>query len=375
MATVYFHIPFCKQRCTYCDFYTEVAPQHIDTYIDTMVAELHARQNYLPENETISSIYFGGGTPSLLSAQHFGKIFNAVNQLFMLEKNVEITLEANPDDLTENYFREIKNLSFNRLSIGIQSFNNELLKKINRRHTAQQAVQAVQLAKQHGFTNISIDLIFGLPAQILSDWKNELETAFSLNIQHISAYGLAYEEGTPLWTSRERGEIAETDEQTMNEMYLLLLQIAENQKFEHYEISNFAQCGFRSRHNSAYWSGAKYLGIGAAAHSFDGANRQWNTASIKQYIAAVTKNAPFFEKEILTETDRYNEYVMVALRTAEGVDFEYITKNFNQKFSDCLLKNIQKFILTKKIKTAKNRYLLTPEGILISNKIIAEIMM
>jgi oxygen-independent coproporphyrinogen-3 oxidase len=341
--------------------------------MDTMIAELHARRNYLPADEVISSIYFGGGTPSLLWARHFEKIFYTVNQLFTLEENAEITFEANPDDLTENYFEQIRHLIFNRLSIGIQSFDDYLLKKINRRHTAQQAINAVQLAKKHGFTNISIDLIFGLPAQTLSDWQVELETAYSLDVQHISAYGLIYEEGTPLWRSRARGDVAETDEQTLNEMYLLLVQTAENQNFEHYEISNFARRGFRSRHNSGCWHGAKYLGVGAAAHSFDGLSRQWNVASIGNYIENVRNGTSFFEKEILTETDKYNEYVMVSLRTVEGVDFEYINKNFATKFADYFIKNIKQFISTNKVKIARNRYFLTKEGILISNSIISRL--
>ncbi|MCL1867993.1 MAG: radical SAM family heme chaperone HemW, partial [Paludibacter sp.] len=344
--------------------------------IDAMIAELHLRRYYLSENEKISSIYFGGGTPSLLSARHFEKIFYTVNKLFKIEKTAEITFEANPDDLTENFFDEIKNLPFNRLSIGIQSFNDKLLKQINRRHTAKQAVDAVQFAKNHNFTNISIDLIFGLPHQTLSDWEIELETAFLLDIEHISAYCLTYETGTPLWNMRESGKICETDEKTLNQMYLLLLQMAENQKFEHYEISNFAKRGFHSQHNSAYWKNEKYLGIGAAAHSFDHASRQWNIPSIQKYIAAIAENAPFFEKEILTEKDKYNEYVMVSLRTTEGVDFEYIKKNFDVKFANYFSKNIQKFIFAKKILPAANdKYSLTQEGILISNTIISSLMM
>lgn len=341
-----------------------------------MIVELHLRKYYLPKNEKISSIYFGGGTPSLLSGKHFEKIFNAVNQLFIIEKNAEITFEANPDDLTEIFFNEIKNLPFNRLSIGIQSFNNKFLKKINRRHTAQQAVDAVKLAKNHNFTNISIDLIFGLPAQTLNDWKNELKKAFLLDIEHISAYCLTYEEGTPLWTSRRRGEICETSEKILNEMYLYLIQTTEKQGFEHYEISNFAKKDFFSKHNSAYWNFGKYLGIGAAAHSFDGESRQWNVGSIQNYIAAIAANTPFFEREFLTEKDKYNEYIMLASRTAEGIDFEFITKDFNKEFGNYFLKNIQKFISTKKIQlTANNKYSLTQEGILISNSIISELMM
>ncbi|MDR1653122.1 MAG: radical SAM family heme chaperone HemW [Prevotellaceae bacterium] len=374
MASLYFHIPFCKQRCAYCDFYTEVAPQFIDIYIDTMIAELYARRDYLLQSETVSSVYFGGGTPSLLRTQHFEKIFYAVNQIFTIDKNAEITFEANPDDLTADYLSEIKNLPFNRVSIGIQSFSDRFLRAVNRRHSAKQAIDAVQFAKDYGFENISVDLIFGLPGQTLKDWTAELKMAFSLDIQHISAYGLTYEDGTPLWKSRMLGNVAPTNEQTMNQMYLRLLQMAENNGFEHYEISNFAQQGFRSQHNCGYWKNSKYLGIGAAAHSFDRVSRQWNVASIKKYIENVKGNKTFFEKEILTEKDKYNEYVMLALRTAEGVDCEYINKHFGREFSDYFFKNIQKFILTEKIKTAENRCFLTPKGILISNAIISEMM-
>ena len=376
MASIYFHIPFCKQKCSYCDFYSQIAPQYIDSYIDAMIAELYLRKDYLPTNEKISSIYFGGGTPSLLSGKQFEKIFDAVNQVFITDKNAEITFEANPDDLSEIFFKEIENLPFNRLSIGIQSFNDKFLRKINRRHTAQQAVESIQRAKEHNFTNISIDLIFGLPNQTFSEWKADVKKILSLDIQHISAYCLTYEEGTQLFESRSAGQILETSEDILNKMYLFLIQSAEKQGFEHYEISNFAKNGFRAKHNSSYWNYGKYLGIGAAAHSFDGENRRWNIPSIEKYIAAIASNKPFFEQEILSRKDKYNEYIMLSLRTAEGVDYEFIRKNFQEEYENYFFNNIQKFIATKKIiLTENNRYVLTKEGILISNSVISELMM
>jgi oxygen-independent coproporphyrinogen-3 oxidase len=374
LSAIYFHIPFCKQRCTYCDFYTEVAPQLVDAVIDTMTAELALRKNYLPEKEEVNSIYFGGGTPSLLRRNHFEKLFAAANQHFTISRNAEITFEANPDDLTDEYFEEIKNLLFNRLSIGIQSFNDDFLKKINRRHTAQQAIEAIERAKNHGFKNISIDLIFGLPEQTLDDWKRELETAFSLGIQHLSAYGLTYEQGTALWQQLQLGKTAPTDDETMNEMYFHLLHTAENQKFEAYEISNFAKNSHHSQHNSSYWNGAQYLGIGAAAHSFDGNSRQWNVADIRKYVAAVQNGQPFFQREVLTETDKYNEYIMLRLRTMEGVDIAFVKQIFGEEFSAYFQREIQEFIHTKQIAFSNEHYYLTKQGKILSNLMIEKAM-
>ena len=373
MSGIYIHIPFCKQRCTYCDFYTEVAPQSVDTYIDAVVKELYIRRDYLPDT-SIQTIYFGGGTPSTLHYEHFQKLFDTITELYQVDEQAEITLEANPDDLTAAYLEQIRRLPFNRISIGIQSFDDDDLSLINRRHKGVQAIEAVQRAQKTGFANISIDLIYGLPSQTLEQWRQQLKTAFELRVQHISAYGLTYEEGTPLWRQRQKRELQVVTDETMNEMYRLLLSTMEKNDFEAYEISNFAKSGFRSRHNGAYWKQTPYIGLGASAHSFDGVSRQWNVTSISRYIETITKNQPFFEREMLTLNERYNDYIMVSLRTSEGVDMEYIRREFGEELAVYCLENIKRFIKTEKIVCFKQNYRLTTEGVLISDHIIAMLM-
>lgn len=373
MAGIYIHIPFCKKRCSYCDFYTEVAPQLIPSLIDSLIKELKSRQDYL-KTKTINTIYFGGGTPSVLSAQEFQKIFDTINELYLIAENAEITFEANPDDLTPDFFKSISALPFNRISIGIQSFDDDDLQRINRRHTSKEAVEAVKLAQQSGFKNLSIDLIYGLPFQTLERWEKQLNIALSLNVQHISIYGLTYEEGTKLWKQREKKEITPVDDETMNKMYSLMLKKLEESGFDRYEISNFSLPDFSSRHNTSYWRQEPYIGIGPSAHSYDIESRQWNVSSITQYIKLLNNNEVFFEKEELSIADKYNDYVMVSLRTTAGINLEKIEAEFGVEFANYCLENIKIFIETKKVEYS-NRYLhLTVDGIKISNLILIEIM-
>ncbi|MDD4968712.1 MAG: radical SAM family heme chaperone HemW [Paludibacter sp.] len=373
MAGIYIHIPFCKQRCTYCDFYTEVAPQFIPSLIDSMVKELYIRKDYL-QNAPINTIYFGGGTPSILSKEQFSIIFKAVYNLYTVADDAEITFEANPDDLTLEFLESLRSLPFNRMSIGIQSFDDKDLKRINRRHTSKQAIEAVKNAQQAGFSNISIDLIYGLPFQTPEAWEKQLDSALSLNIQHISAYGLTYEEGTALWKQRENGEIETVDDQNMNKMYLQLLDKVQEKGFEAYEISNFALQGYRSRHNSSYWKQEPYLGVGPSAHSYDLTSRQWNISSITDYIKAINSDAAFFEREVLTLNDRYNDFVMVSLRTADGLDMKTLRKEFGPELAAYCLKNIKTFIDSEQVYYFEDKLRLTPEGIQISNLILIQLM-
>ncbi len=373
MAGIYIHIPFCKKRCTYCDFYTEVAPKLIPTLVDNIIKELEIRRDYL-QNEPIHTIYFGGGTPSILKIDQFSKIFDVIYSTYPVDKDAEVTFEANPDDLTVEFFNSIHSLPFNRISIGIQSFNDEDLKRVNRRHSAKQAIEAVKNSQNAGFNNISIDLIYGLPFQTLADWEQQLNTALDLNIQHISAYGLTYEEGTALWKQREKGRVKSIDDDIMNEMYLLLVKKTKEKGFEAYEISNFATQGFRSRHNSSYWKQSAYLGIGPSAHSFDLKSRQWNVASITKYIDAIEHNTTLFEREELTLFDRYNDYVMVSLRTLEGIDLAFLEQTFGQELKNYCYENIKSFIDTNKVIFTNNRLCLTDEGIMISNQILIQLM-
>ena len=373
MAGIYIHIPFCAKRCTYCDFYTEVAPKLIPVLVDSIVRELNVRKSYL-QNETINTIYFGGGTPSILNPEEFSKIFETIFSIYSVDKNAEITFEANPDDLTVDFFDSIKTLPFNRISIGIQSFDDEDLKRINRRHSAKQAAEAVKNAQNAGFTNISIDLIYGLPFQTIEKWNRQLDTALSLNIQHVSAYGLTYEEGTKLWKQRENGTVKPVIDETMNEMYLLLVNKMKENGFEAYEISNFAIRNFRSRHNSSYWKQDMYLGVGPSAHSYDLNSRQWNIASITKYISALENNTTFFEKEELTLFDRYNDYVMVSLRTLEGIDLAFLEQKFGLELATYCFVNIQSYIENNYVIHSNKKLSLTLEGIMISNQILIQLM-
>ena len=373
MAGIYIHIPFCKRRCTYCDFYTEVAPQFIPVFIDSLVRELNIRKDYLA-NSPINTIYFGGGTPSILNREQFSMIFETIYNLFTVAGDAEITFEANPDDLTSAYLESIRTLPFNRISIGVQSFDDSDLKRINRRHTSVQAINAVKNAQNAGFGNISIDLIYGLPYQTPEAWEKQLDIAFSLEIQHISAYGLTYEEGTALWKQRESGKTEPVDETTMNKMYLLLLKKVKSNGFEAYEISNFAQRGFRSRHNSSYWKQEPYLGIGPSAHSYDLISRQWNIASIKEYVKVIDNNTTFYEREELSLYDRYNDFVMVSLRTSDGLDVQFMEQEFGPELSSYCLRNIKRFMDSDQAYHSEGKLRLTPEGIQISNLILIELM-
>lgn len=373
MAGIYIHIPFCKRKCTYCDFYTEVSLQFIPQIIDSIVKEIEIRQEYL-QKQPVKTIYFGGGTPSVLNKEQFSLIFESIYRHFEVNDDAEITFEANPDDLSAEYLASLQELPFNRISMGIQSFDDEDLKRINRRHSANEARMAVRNAQNAGFHNISVDLIYGLPFQSLEAWKKQLEMALSLNVQHISAYGLTYEEGTALWKQREKGRVQPVDDEIMNSMYLHLVETVSQNGFEAYEISNFAKPGFRSRHNTSYWRQEAYLGLGPSAHSYDLQSRQWNVSSIKNYINAIENNNSFFEKEELNQQEKFNDYVMVSLRTLEGIDLNYVENEFGKEFVVYCFDILNPFIENKKV-IQKNQHLaLSPEGVMISNVILIELM-
>ena len=373
MAGIYIHIPFCKRKCTYCDFYTEVSLQFIPQIVDSIVKEIEIRQEYL-QKQPVKTIYFGGGTPSVLNKEQFSLIFESIYKHFEVNDDAEITLEANPDDLSAEYLASLQELPFNRISMGIQSFDDEDLKRINRRHSAEEARMAVRNAQNAGFHNISVDLIYGLPFQSLEAWKRQLEMALGLNVQHISAYGLTYEEGTALWKQREKGRVQPVDDEIMNSMYLHLVETVTQNGFEAYEISNFAKPGFRSRHNTSYWRQEAYLGLGPSAHSYDLQSRQWNVSSIKDYINAIENGNSFFEKEELSQREKFNDYVMVSLRTLEGIDLNYVENEFGKEFVIYCFDILNPFIDNKKV-VQKNQHLaLTPAGVMISNVILIELM-
>lgn len=373
MAGLYIHIPFCKQKCIYCDFYSETRRELIPFLVEALAHEMELRCDYVG-GEVIDTVYFGGGTPSLLKPNDFERLFAAIDRRFTLSSQAEVTLEANPDDLTEEYVKAVTALPFNRISMGVQSFDDYYLGLLNRRHTAKQALQALERVRRHGIDNVSLDLIYGLPYQATAHWENDLDRALDTGASHLSAYGLTYEEGTPLWKLREDERIAPATEEEMNEMYRLLLAKTEAAGLERYEISNFARPGFRSRHNSAYWRQVSYVGIGPAAHSFDGRSRQWNVSSIEKYIGSLARNLVPAEREVLSPEEQYNDFVMVSLRTAEGIDLKRLEQLFGGGLRAYCEKNMRTFLHEDLLERADDRVRLTTEGILVSNRIMAELM-
>lgn len=372
MAGIYIHIPFCKTKCTYCDFYSKTDFSQQSELLHTLLAEIALRKNYL--SESVSTIYFGGGTPSTLSVSEIDSVLKVLFSTFSIENNAEITLEANPDDLSLEYLDALRKAGVNRLSMGVQSFDDGQLKVINRRHTVATALRSIEMAHWAGFDNISIDLIFGLPGQSLDSWQKQVDQAMKLDVQHLSAYGLTYEEGTPLWRQMKQGKIIPADDETMIEMYHYLVTICSQNGFDQYEISNFARNGLRSKHNSSYWKQRPYLGLGPAAHSYNGDTRQWNISSITRYCRNIAENKPFFEKEILTGQDKYNDFVMVSLRTIEGIDLNVLEQEFGKKMHDFCLDSANMHLQNQNL-CIKDCFLrLTTDGIMISDKIISDLM-
>lgn len=373
MAGIYIHIPFCKTRCSYCDFYTGTDISFKKTFIKALCLELSIRKSYL-QNEQIQTIYFGGGTPSLLSKDDFKEIFSTIHSNFSLAQCQEITIEANPDDLTKEYIEMLHTFPFNRISIGIQSFCDKELQFMHRRHTAQQAITAVKNCQEAGFKNISIDLIYGLPEQTLSSWEKNLQQTFDLKIQHLSAYHLTYEKGTLLYLDQQKNRIKAIDETLSNKMFTVLVEKLEKAGLTQYEISNFSLNGYESKHNSSYWEGKKYLGIGPSAHSFDGISRQWNVASLDKYINNVKTQAQIEEIEILSEQQQKNEFIITRLRTIKGIDIHEFTLFFGTIGSDYLIKQTNKYLKTNLLDLTNNTLKLTRKGILLSDSIICDLL-
>ncbi|MBP7486260.1 MAG: radical SAM family heme chaperone HemW, partial [Parabacteroides sp.] len=330
MAGIYIHVPFCSKRCTYCDFFSNTDMRYKETYITSAIRELELRKDYL-NNELIETIYFGGGTPSQLNKQAFDRFFEAISSLFTVDKNAEITLEANPDDMTPEYIRDIRTLPFNRVSMGVQSFKNADLLFLNRRHDSKQALQAINLCKENGLTNLSIDLIYGLPGQSMDDWQANLDEAIRLDIPHLSAYHLIYEEGTPLFKQLKAGKVHTVEEELSADMFSTMIDRLAEAGYEQYEISNFAKNGLYSRHNSSYWTGAIYLGIGPSAHSYNGNTRQWNISSLPKYFKGIENGTPDVEIEQLDAKTRYNDFIITGLRTMWGINLDKLRDTFGEK--------------------------------------------
>ena len=364
MAGLYFHIPFCKRICAYCDFYKSARLEQMDGVTAAMHRELDERQDYL-RGEAVTTRYFGGGTPSLYAPAALKGLLDHAALLFDCSGTTETTLEANPDDLTENYLDGLREAGIDRLSIGIQSFDDGCLKLMNRRHTAAQAIGAVRAAQRAGFGNITADLIFGIPGFGGDSLKRSLDGMLSLGVQHISAYHLTVEPGTAFGRRAARGQFAPVDEATSETEYALVHETLTGAGFEHYEVSNFALPGFRARHNAAYWHGVKYLGIGPAAHSFDGRERHWNVASVTEYIGGTPAEA-----ETLTDRDRFNEYVMTRLRTAEGIDLREAERLFGKERAARVLRDAEPWLKSRTLVLAAGRMAVPPARMLVSDAVI-----
>ena len=374
MAGIYIHIPFCKKLCFYCDFYHLISTDDNSPFINALLMEASLRQDYL-ENETVSTIYFGGGTPSSFSITELGTILNEIKKLFRVEESCEVTIELNPDDINQAYIAGLKELNFNRISLGIQSWRDSDLKMLNRRHDSARAAQALKETFDAGFENVSIDLIYGIPGMSAQEWALNLDQAFSYDIKHLSAYHLTFEPGTVFGKMLEKGLIAEIDEDESNMLFNILIEKAEAAGFIHYEISNFAKPGYLSIHNSNYWKQVNYLGLGPSAHSFNGYSRQWNVRDVKGYIKSINSGKSFFEKEELDTKARFNEYIMTSLRTMWGIDLEYIERTFEKEGYDYVINLAGKFKDYGMMIQNKNNLVLTNQGKMISDNIISEFMM
>jgi oxygen-independent coproporphyrinogen-3 oxidase len=338
-----------------------------------ILKEMELQKNYL-SSEPIQSIYFGGGTPSLLSKQELQQIFNRLHQLFNIENSAEITLEANPDDLTAEKIAELQSCGINRLSIGIQSFYNKDLRWMNRVHTAEQAESAVKLSQDMGFNNISIDLIYGLPHSTTDEWEENLNKAFELNIQHLSCYSLTVEPRTPLAAFIKKGKVQDLKEELTATQFELLMKTAYENGWIHYEISNFCRENYYSKHNASYWTGEKYLGLGPSAHSFNGLTRQWNISNNHKYLIALKDEKVPFKVESLSITQQFNEYIITSLRTMWGTDLEKIKNRFNATYSNEVILKAKKFENSGSLLCSDKKISLTNKGKLLADRIILELM-
>jgi len=372
MAGIYIHIPFCKQACHYCDFHFSTQVKSMGDMLPAMRDELNARRTYL-EGETIETIYFGGGTPSLLPSDDLKRLLDDIYRYFPVIEKPEITLEANPDDLTYHKIIELARTPINRLSIGIQSFRNEDLQWMNRAHTSAQADFSVKCAQDRGFENITIDLIYSIPGLSERDWLENVRKAVDLQVQHISAYSLTIEPKTAFGNQLAKQELQPMDDQTSGNQFMTLVNELNRCGFEQYEVSNFCLPGMQSKHNSAYWLGKKYLGIGPSAHSFNGASRQWNAPNNPLYTKGWMTGNPVFEIEMLDDRTRLNEYLMTRLRTSWGIDLDYIRNTFGVDLwhaeNDYLQQLLQDGLMMKE----NSLLILTTAGLLRADRIASEL--
>lgn len=373
MSGIYIHIPFCKQACNYCDFHFSTSLKNKTELVNSIIKEIELRKDYLLD-KNIQTIYFGGGTPSLLSDKETFLILEKIFRTYNVSKDAEITLECNPDDLSEQKLKELKRAEINRLSIGLQSFNEEELKWMNRAHTAKESEASVKRAQDKGFENITIDLIYGSKFSTLGNWKNTLNKAIELQVQHISSYNLTIEDKTKLGHDFKLKKEVAIDDEKSSEMFLEMVERLERNGFIHYEISNFGKEGFFSRHNSNYWKGVHYIGYGPSAHSFDGTSRQWNIPNNNTYIKHIHEGSDkYFEKEILTEKERFNEYMLTSLRTIWGIDTIYLKKQFSEEYIKAFLNQVEVYLKDESMIYKNNAYVLTNKGKLLADRIASDL--
>ncbi|MCW3110682.1 MAG: hemW [Segetibacter sp.] len=371
MAGVYIHIPFCRKACHYCNFHFSTSNRLQESFVTALLQEIELRKTYF--SEPVSTIYFGGGTPSILPSADIKRILGTLMQTFVVEPEVEITLEANPDDITTEKLQEWKQMGINRLSIGIQSFFEEDLQWMNRAHNASQAANCIQLAHNAGFHNLTIDLIYGTPTLSDENWKKNVDIALALQIPHLSCYALTVEPKTALENLIKQKTLADVDSEKQARHFELLMQWMKEAGYEHYEISNFAKPGFRSKHNSSYWQGKQYLGLGPSAHSFNGHSRQWNIANNALYIQSITNGTLPSEEEILTKDQQLNEYIMTSLRTMEGLSLEKVMKDYGEKKWELILKTAHSHLEYNHLIVENNYLKTTSEGKLLADGIAADL--
>ena len=371
---LYLHIPFCASRCSYCDFYTQVGGRWRRDFLSALLGELRLRRDELPEGDVIEHIYLGGGTPSLLTIEELRQIFSLISELYPYSYEGEITIECNPDDVTEAYAEGLASLPINRVSMGVQSFDADDLTFLNRRHSAQQVHSAIHALRQYGITNLSLDLIYGLPRQTEAKWRANIKEFLSLGVPHLSAYHLIYEEGTALTRLVERGKVKPVDEESSLLFFQILIDELRVAGYEHYEISNFALPGLHARHNTGYWQGVPYLGFGPSAHSFDGRRtRSYNVPSLKTYTTELLSRRRPYEEEHLSDEELQHEYVMTRLRTQWGISLEEYQSLFGGKALEALLHEARPHLTAGKLTNQSGVLRLTPSGVFTSDGIIADL--
>ncbi len=374
MAGLYIHIPFCKSRCIYCGFYSTTDMALRQRYVDAVCREMVARGTRCEVRGTdLETIYLGGGTPSQLTVGQLKQLFHTINKVYGMEQVKEVTIECNPDDVTEEYAAALPQLGINRVSMGVQTFDNQRLHFLRRRHTAEQIPVAIQRLRDAGFHNISIDLMYGFPGETLDDWQHDIDKALAMNVEHLSAYCLMVEEGTVLYEQmrKEKSEARnDSTEELERQMYEQLIDRLTAAGYEHYEISNFARPGFRSHHNSSYWQDVPYVGIGAAAHSYDGHRRSWNVSDISQYMRGIENGQPVYESEELDADTRYNDRITVALRTCEGLRLDELS----EQQRNYLLRSARRYVDDGLLQLTDTHIRLTRRGLFVSDMVMSDLM-